>query len=228
MTDHNASSVRLGHPAHREQNPAVISPIRTTLILSSSLLLGAGMFPEPILSQSRTTFPGRRVGGGTRGECAARQIIHLVPDSSVFAPGPEGLIGWLEGPSPDPKPIEVALRKQNASTPELSRSVASAGPRLVLLRLPKALAHPLVWESGYQCAEAPADDEFGFIGAEGPPAKSLLVADLLPADSAVQTHLRDVLNKCGSTTSLASISRLFELNDVLSSSWPEALPVVCL
>ena len=206
----------------------MISPVRTTFTLVASLLLGAGLFPEPILSQSRNTFPGRRVGGGTRGECAARQIIHLVPDSSVFAPGPVGLIGWLEGPSPDPKPIEVSLRSENSSTPVLSRAVASAGPRLVLLRLPQALALPLVWESGYQCADAQAHGEFGFIGAQGPPAKSLLVEDLLPADSAVQTHLREVLNKCDSTTSLASISRLFELNDVLSSSWPEALPVVCL
>ena len=206
----------------------MISPVRTILFFAASLLLGAAFFPAPILSQSRNTFPGRRVGGGTRGECAARQIIHLVPQSSVFAPGSEGLIGWLEGPSSDPKPIEVSLRKQNTSTPVLSRSVASAGPRLVLLRLPQLLVLPLIWESGYQCADAPADDEFGFIGAEGPPAKSLLVADLLPADSAVQSHLNDVLNTCGSTASTATISRLFELEDVVSSRWPEVLPVVCL
>lgn len=206
----------------------MISPVRTILFFAASLLLGAAFFPAPILSQSRNTFPGRRVGGGTRGECAARQIIHLVPQSSVFAPGSEGLIGWLEGPSSDPKPIEVSLRKQNTSTPVLSRSVASAGPRLVLLRLPQLLVLPLIWESGYQCADAPADDEFGFIGVEGPPAKSLLVDDLLPADSAVQSHLNDVLNTCGSTASTATISRLFELEDVVSSRWPEVLPVVCL
>ena len=206
----------------------MISPVRTILFFAASLLLGAGFFPTPTLSQSRNTFPGRRVGGGTRGECASRQIIHLVPQSSVFAPGSEGLIGWLEGPSPDPKPIEVSLRKQDTSTPVLSRSVASAGPRLVLLRLPQLLVLPLIWESGYQCADAPADDEFGFIGVEGPPAKSLLVADLLPADSDVQSHLNDVLNTCGSTASTATISRLFELEDVVSSRWPEVLPVVCL
>jgi hypothetical protein len=110
----------------------------------------------------------------------------------------------------------------------LSRSVASAGPRLVLLRLPQLLVLPLIWESGYQCADAPADDEFGFIGVEGPPAKSLLVADLLPADSDVQSHLNDVLNTCGSTASTATIAGLFELEDVVSSRWPEVLPVVCL
>ncbi len=206
----------------------MISTVRTTLILAASLLLGAGLFPEPILSQSRNTFPGRRVGGGTRGECAARQIIHLVPGSSVFAPGSEGLIGWIEGPSPDPKPIEVSLRMKNTSTPVLSRSVVSAGPRLVLLRLPEVLVFPLVWESGYQCAEAQSGDEFGFIGAEGPPAKSLLVADLLPADAAVRRLLDGCLRCCGSAASTAQISCLFGLEDVLSSRWPEVLPVVCL
>ena len=206
----------------------MISPVRTILFFAASLLLGAAFFPAPTLSRSRNTFPGRRVGGGTRGECAARQIIHLVPQSSVFAPGSEGLIGWLEGPSSDPKPIEVSLRKQDTSTPVLSRSVASAGSRLVLLRLPQLLVLPLIWESGYQCADAPADDEFGFIGVEGPPAKSLLVSDLLPADSDVQSHLNDVLNTCGSTAFTATISRLFELEDVVSSRWPEVLPVVCL
>ena len=72
------------------------------------------------------------------------------------------------------------------------------------------------------------DDEFGFIGAEGPPTMSLLVADLLPVDAAVRSHLNDVLKTCGSTASTAQMSRLFELEAVLSSGWPEVLPVVCL
>jgi hypothetical protein len=87
---------------------------------------------------------------------------------------------------------------------------------------------PLVWESAYQCAEAPPDDEFGFIAAESPPVKSLLVVDVVPADSSVQSHLKHVLKYCASTTSLETISSLFELEDVFSSRWPEALPVVCL
>ena len=228
MTDRNASSVRLEHPAHREQNPAVITSVRTSLMVAAMLLLGTAFVPEQSLSQSRNVFPGRRVGGSTRGECASRQIIHLVPETSVFAPGAAGVIGWLEGPSPDAKPLEVVLREQNASIPVLSRSVAASGSRLVLLRLPQELPLPLVWESGYQCAETPAADEFGFIGADAPPAKSLLVVDSVPADAAVQTHLNTVLASCGSTTPVATISRLFDLEDVVSSRLPEVLPVVCL
>ena len=76
---------------------------------------------------------------------------------------------------------------------------------------------------------APADDEFGFIGVEGPPAKSLLVADLLPADSAVQSYLNVMYSTLVVPRHLlATISRLFELEDVVSSRWPEVLPVVCL
>ena len=206
----------------------MISSIRNTLIFAASLLLGAGFFPVSALSQSRNTFPGRRIGGATRGEGSASQLIHLVPDSSVFAPGPAGLIGWLEGPSPDPRPLEVSLRKQNTPSPVFSRSIPSTGSRLVLLRLPQAHALPLVWESAYKCAESPAHGEFGFFGAEGPPATSLLVVDSVPADSAVQSYLKDMLINCDSTTSAAMISRMFALEDVLSSLWPEVLPVVCL
>ena len=206
----------------------MISSIRNTLIFAASLLLGVGFFPVSVLSQSRSTFPGRRIGGATRGGCSARQIIHLVPDSSVFAPGPSGLIGWLEGPSPDPRPLEVSLRKQNTPSPVLSRSIPSTGSRLVLLRLPQAHAHPLVWESSYQCVDSSANDQFGLFGAEGPPAKSLLVVDSVPADSAVQSYLKGMLINCDSTTSAAMISHVFALEDVLSAQWPEVLPVVCL
>ena len=202
--------------------------VRTSLMVAAVLLLGTGFAAEPTLSQPRSTFPGRRVGGSTRGECAAREIIHLVPETSVFAPGAAGLIAWLEGPSPDAKPLEVVLREQNASVPVLSRSVAASGPRLVLLRLPQMLTLPLVWESGYQCAEAPAGDEFGFIGDEGPPAKSLLVLDSEPADAAVQTHLKALLTRCDSTTPVASVSSLFDLEHAVSSRWPEVVPVVCM
>ena len=81
-------------------------------VLASTLLgilcVGSWM-SEPVQAAPRHSFPGRRIGGGTRGECAARQIVHLVPESSVFAPGSPALIGWLEGPR-RPTALELALR----------------------------------------------------------------------------------------------------------------------
>ena len=58
----------------------------------------------------RSSFPGRRVGGGTRGECTARLVAHLVPKSNVFAPGSSGLIAILQGPSANLNPLIVAFK----------------------------------------------------------------------------------------------------------------------
>ena len=35
----------------------------------------------------RSQFPGRRVGGGTRGECSARYLALIVNPDSIFSPG---------------------------------------------------------------------------------------------------------------------------------------------
>ena len=48
------------------------------------LILGA-VLPTAANPQLRSSFPGRRIGGGTRGECTARLLVHLVPKNSVFA-----------------------------------------------------------------------------------------------------------------------------------------------
>ncbi len=56
----------------------------------------------------RSTFPGRRIGGGTRGECTARVLAHLVPRDSVFAPGPALSVALLEGPTPTPDPCRFS------------------------------------------------------------------------------------------------------------------------
>ncbi len=189
------------------------------------MVLGTGIHPEQSWSQSRNSFPGRRVGGGTRGECVSRLIVHLVPESSVFAPGKEGVIGWLEGPSRDPKPIEISLLKRNK--PVFMRSIVSSGPRLVLLRLLQTQLFPIVWESAYRCAESQAGDEFGFIGVESPPAKSLLVDESRLIDSAVQDQLKELLLTCDSKVPLSKIKLLFGLEDVINSQWPQEVPVMC-
>ena len=176
-------------------------------------------------AQSRNAFPGRRIGGGTRGECAARRIIHLVPESSVYAPGAERLIAWLEGPTSEPRPLQVSLRRQDAAV--FSLSLETGGPRMVLVSLPSTVAFPLVWESTYQCADAPAADEFGFLAVEAPPARTLLVNDPDLADAPLTRQLEALQANCGSSIPLQPLAASFGLEDLISSQWPKKIPVVC-
>lgn len=184
----------------------------------------------------RSSFPGRRVGGGTRGECTARVLAHLVPASSVFAPGAGGLIGVLEGPSATPRPVAISFRQVNAAgSSDAARSLlarrelpaSSAGVTLLAMPLKGAS----VWESSYQCDAGPGDpaDPLNMVSSEAPPAVSLLLtSDLTPADTAMQAKLRELRARCGRTISREQLASSFELGDVINGDWPAQLPVRCL
>ena len=206
-------------------------------VLASSLLgiLCAGSWrSEPVQAAPRNSFPGRRVGGGTRGECAARPIVHLVPASSVFAPGSTALIGWLEGPSSNPQPLEVTLRAAAAdgsadagAAPVVQKQVPAAANRLVLFSIPTG-PRPLLWESSYRCGDDDGGDEFGFITASAPPALSMLVQQGGQEDQQLQQLLASLKASCGATSPLAPLKAALQLgDDLIDDSWPESVTVEC-
>lgn len=198
-----------------------------------SLVVLAASSPA-LQAASRNSFPGRRIGGGTRGECAARPIVHLVPASSVFAPGTSSLIAWIEGPSIDPQPLEVTLRPastagrvEDGAAPVLQRQLPAAENRLVLLTIPNS-PKPLLWESSYRCGGDGGGDEFGFITASAPPALSLLVQEGDQEDQTLARQLKALQASCGSTTALAPLKAAFNIGDeVMDASWPKTITVQC-
>ena len=185
-------------------------------------------------ASSRNTFPGRRIGGGTRGECAARPVVHLVPSSNVFSLGSTNLIALLEGPSANPKPLEVLLRPASDDglatpnvSPLLQQSLGASVNRLVLLRVPAA-SSPLLWESSYQCGEDDGSDEFGFVTASAPPALSLLLPEADSQAGSLQQQLASLQAVCGSSTAVAPLKQVFDFgDDVIDDSWPETVTVQC-
>ena len=206
---------------------------------AASLLIGLSLAVQvsSALAQPnlRSTFPGRRVGGGTRGECTARVLAHLVPGSSVFAPGTGGLIGLLEGPTANPRPMEISFRQVNASgssdaarTLMARRELPASSAGLTLLSIP--LKGASVWESNYECDAGPGDpaDPLNMVSSEAPPAVSLLlVSDVTAADRSWQAKLQGLRALCGKTVSRDELAGAFELADVISAEWPAQLPVRC-
>lgn len=226
--------------AFRTVRPAASLGRLTASGLSSALLMLAATATLPALAQAdlRSSFPGRRVGGATRGECAARLIVHLVPPNSVLAPGSAG-IGLLMGPSPAPRPLRVDLRPlgragtpDRSVTPLLERTLPAAPAGVTLLSL-AAVQSPAVWESAYACADAasataaPAADPLSFVESSAPPALSLLVRDSGAEDQRFQAALRELRRSCGSSVATADLAKSFELGDLLNTDWPARLPVSC-
>ena len=175
----------------------------------------------------RSTFPGRRVGGGTRGECSARTLVHLVPATSVFAPGASGLVGLVQGPSDSPVSLQVTLKPEDGSA-ESTRTLP-AGPTSIVLFDAQA-SRPTVWESSFNCGSGEAGDSsdpMAFVQSASPPALSLLVSDAEPNDQSLQALLGALQSKCGTSVSAAETMTQLGLADVVTEAWPDQLPVRC-
>ena len=202
--------------------------------LLSVLMLGA-FLPAAANPQLRSSFPGRRVGGGTRGECTARLLVHLVPQNSVFAPDSARLLGILQGPTQAPKPLLMDLRRLASAG-----TVADAQNRVQRLRLDPSsvgvtlfrapVADGVVWESSYQCiAPEPGVDALSWDGGfDAPPAITLLLADPTPLDLSLQERLKALADQCEGTVAKKRLIEDFNLTSQDLSSWPDPLPVRCL
>ncbi len=185
----------------------------------------------------RGSFPGNRVGGGTRGECSARLIVHLVPESGRYDPSSAGsnLIGLLQGPSLNPTPLVITFRPFQASS-----QIDQAGQSLSTLRVKASKASlvlldpgfddkSMIWESAYECDQNGDSGEFDFITSSSPPALSLLTKASDSRTGTLKTAelLKSWKSLCGNTIPTNSVLNQFGLDDFLNQQWPNQLSVLC-
>lgn len=200
--------------------------------------LSYSLIPTSIYADSlRGSFPGNRVGGGTRGECSSRLIIHLVPESGMYDPSAASanLIGLLQGPSLNPTPLVITFRPfqsngnldQVAQSPETLR-LASNKVSLILLD-PDFDVKSKIWESTFECDQQGDSGEFGYITSSSPPALSLLAKSRETTSASLQTAvlLKSWQGLCGATISTDIVFDTFGLDDLLTQQWPTQLPVLC-
>lgn len=197
-------------------------------------MLGA-VLPAAASSQLRSSFPGRRVGGGTRGDCTARLLVHLVPQNSIFAPDAERLLGTLQGPTQAPKPLLMDLRRLASAT-----VTADAQNRVQRIRLDPSevgvtlfrapVADGVVWESSFQCIEPkPGVEALSWDGGfDAPPAITLLLTDPMPLDLTLQERLKALAKQCDGFVAKELLIQDFNLVALDLSSWPDRLPVRCM
>jgi len=160
-----------------------------------------------------------------------------VPANSVFAPGSAATIGLLEGPTAQPRPLQLSFRPLNsagtsaaAAGQVTSRDLPAAPAGVVLLTVP-AVKAATIWESGYRCegsgSAAAAADSLDFVQSASPPAVSLLVSDPQTDDKTVAAALRQLRSLCGKTVATTSVAQSFGLADAITAEWPQQLPVRC-
>ncbi|MEB3254743.1 MAG: hypothetical protein VKI93_08535, partial [Synechococcus sp.] len=180
-------------------------------------------------SSNCSTFPGRRVGGGTRGECSARILVHLVPENSVFAPGATGILGLVQGPATNPVSLELSFQPEGVGS-ATTRTLPAASASLTLIS-GVDITVPTIWESTFNCETGDGvdnlQDPLSFVQTTFPPVLSLLVPDAEPVDQPVQLALASLRAKCGGTVPSVQTLAKFGLADLVTDEWPQQLPVRC-
>ena len=198
------------------------------MMIFLALIFGDVLCKE-VYSSNRSTFPGRRVGGGTRGECSARILVHLVPENSVFAPGATGIVGLVQGPATNPVSLELSFQPEGVGS-ATTRTLPAAPASLTLISR-AATTVPTIWESNFNCETGDGvdnlQDPLAFVQTTFPPVLSLLVPDAEPVDQPVQLALASLRAKCGGTVPSVQTLAKFGLADLVTDEWPQQLPVRC-
>ena len=185
---------------------------------------------------SRSTFPGRRVGGGTRGECASRLIIHLVPKSSQYSVSSNGqdLIGLVQGPSAQPTGLKLTFRplasngnEEQSQKKNIAYSLEPNDASVVLFSPKLNKDQSFIWESSFNCRQPSISGEFDFVTAGSPPALSLLTTESDELNHDVSRTLKEWKNLCGGSIATLDVLKKFEILDLLSNDWPVRLPIYC-
>ena len=210
-------------------------------ILISALILFSSIFPKYLMSQEiniGSAFPGRRLGGGTRGECSARKIMHLVPDNNILFHNSEGQIALIIGPSSSPKDVKIAFKPYsspdgnfNGPSPEIDELfISNSSEKIILLNIPKK-KFPFTWESAFECSDDNQEsfDGFGFnfIQDNSPPAISLIAPESLQKKNNSEDKILWLSKYCGKNISQNELNKKFQINELFDENWLEEIYVDC-
>ena len=200
------------------------------------------IFPTNLLSQDQmnigSAFPGRRLGGGTRGECSARKIMHLVPENNILFHNSNGQIALIIGPSNKPKDVKIAFKSYysefddiNGPSPGIDDLlISNSSEKIILLYIPKK-NFPFTWESSFECSEDNEDsfNDFGFdfIQDNSPPAISLIAPEFYKKNNNNEDDITWLSNYCDKKISQNELNKKFNLNELFDENWSDEIFVDC-
>ena len=126
------------------------------ILIFSSLIFSNEIKGQDEMINIGLAFPGRRVGGGTRGECSARKIMHLVPESNIAFQNELGHFALIIGPSNDPKDININFKEfEETKKNKINLNnfkIKASKEKVFLISIPSQDA-PFILESSFDCNE---------------------------------------------------------------------------
>jgi len=179
----------------------------------------------------RNSFPGRRVGGGTRAICDSSAIVHLVPSNNVFSPGHSRRLALLKRKTIHSFLSISKFRKYTTKgmTGEILMKKTLNGPSGIYLIQAPYFKNHLIWESSLICPNSNENDTglFGYDHSLPPPARTLLLREATNDDMYLADNIKWLTQFCNSSVDIKDFSRRFPLDDLSDSMIGSKLIVHC-
>ena len=195
-----------------------------TNLFSLLYLLIILVSPRIALANDRSTFPNSRMGGGTRGQCSSRLIIHIVPLANKYSPDNNRLLAIYLGKSKETKPLTVEII--NDSHTEEKLIFDPSGESFLIFKT-QTIANNTFWKSYFNCSENQSDNMINFISNNSNPVSTLILSKNNLENKKYQTFINKAYKQCGTTITRKEIKNLTNLDERISNKLSEKINIIC-
>ena len=192
------------------------------------ILLLPFIFVNKSLSNINNAFPGRRVGGGTRGECSSRLLINLVNKDNALYINKLDPIAILAGKTKTSEAIRISLINDNRKVLSSINIPSETSELIIIKSLPIGIDQIL--EAKPICKnDTDNSDPFTIVSSVFPPTKSHLLKNKRNKDKEIKSYLSTMLNKCNTQVEVNQIINMWGLEKGLAEKYnlPENIPIKC-
>jgi hypothetical protein len=202
------------------------------ILIFSSLIFSNEIKGQDEMINIGLAFPGRRVGGGTRGECSARKIMHLVPESNIAFQNDLGHFALIIGPSNDPKDININFKEfEETKKNKINLNnfkIKASKEKVFLISIPNQDV-PFILESSFDCNDnTDMGYDFNFIQDSSPPAQTLIAPSSYQKNKNHEDKMAWLSKFCDKNISQSSLSEKFQIGEFFDENWAKDINVICL
>jgi len=180
--------------------------------------------PKILLGSDRSTFPTSRMGGGTRGLCGSRLIMHIVPVENKYTPDKTRLLAMYLGKTKKAKPLTVEII--NNSQIEQKLNFEPSGEALFIFKI-QSIKNTTLWKSYFNCSDIQSDNMINFMSNISNPVSTLISTESNLEQKKYQRFINKAHNKCGTTITNEEIKNLTSLDEAISSKISENVSIIC-
>jgi hypothetical protein len=180
--------------------------------------------PKILLGSDRSTFPTSRMGGGTRGLCGSRLIMHIVPVENKYTPDKTRFLAMYLGKTKEAKPLTVEII--NNSQIEQKLNFEPSGEALFIFKI-QSIENNTLWKSYFNCSDIQSDNMINFMSNISNPVSTLISTESNLEQKKYQRFINIAHNKCGTTITNEEIKNLTSLDEAISSKISENVSIIC-